>query len=605
MLAKLFHSISLLVVVSFLSTTFAWSFGTSRASDVKPSQDEITEGMKALTLSVRSADSDHIRKVELFSPESQSLPVANVNGEVITVGTLAAELASMHNSMAGDKNPESRSFESIIDRLITIKLVKQEALNIGFDRTKIFQQQMEEFALVTKIQQLLARQVADLQVDVEKVDKLYEQMAIEARTLTYKFNVRNDAEALLKKVSAGEDFKAVAELMISENKAEGGKDGQTYNRLNDLFPDVAKAVFDMEIGSVSEIFTADDGFLVFRLEDRRIFEDPEIRRIAFQRVFEQESTTVQREYLNSLIDTYAEFNDDSIKELDFARFSETKPGITNAEVFDLLRNDQTVLVNITNGVEEITITVANIIEEIEAGLFHGTDKELDANALNNQRIAIMKNKLTRTVGRFEAEKQKIDESPAYIELIEKQKEQLLFDAFMSKAVIPEIRVLENEAKEYYYNHLEDYSSPLMLKMKSLVFTKSADAKEAYQQLRKGSDFQWVSANATALATAEREGLLIFDKTLLAQNSLPDDLQHKVTGAKSGDIFLYSGPADLEYILIVEQAFPPEAKSYQQVRQDVGKIIYSRKINKALDDYVSKLKEVYPTEIYLVRDNLEN
>lgn len=605
MLAKLFHSISLLMVLFFLSTTLVWSFGTSKVSGTEPTQVENQEGMKSLTLAIRDADSGDIRKVELFSLEHGSLPVANVNGEAITLGTLAQELASMHNSMDGEKNPESRSFESILERLITIKLVTQEALNIGFDRTAGFKQQMEDFALKTKIQQLLTQQVADLQVDVEKVDKIYEQMAIEARTLTYKFSDRADAEGLLEKELAGEKFKDIAEQLVAENKAEGGKDGQVYNKLNELFPDVAKAVFTMEIGSISEIFSADDGFLVFRLEDRRIFEDPETRRIAFQRVFDEESAKTQRDYLSDLIDTYSTFNDNALNSLDFAKFSDDQPGITNAEVFDILREDKTVLVTMSNGVEEITITIANIIEEIEAGLFHGADKELDANGLNNQRIAIMKNKLTRTVGQFEAEKQKVDKTPVYIELIEKQKEQLLFDAFMSKAVIPEIRVIENEAKEYYYNHLEDYSSPLMLKLKSLIFTESGAANEAYQQLRKGSDFQWVSANASALATDDHEGVLTFDKNLLAESSLPHDLQHKVTGAKNGDMFLYSGPSELHYILIVEQAFPSEAKSYLEVRQDVGKIIYGRKINEALNDYVVKLKEAYPTEIYLVRDNLEN
>ena len=79
-----------------------------------------------------------IQKVSLFSQEHAQKPVAMVNGESITLRDLATELASVHSDMGSAENRETIDFNKILDRLITIKLVTQEALNIGFDRTPRF-----------------------------------------------------------------------------------------------------------------------------------------------------------------------------------------------------------------------------------------------------------------------------------------------------------------------------------------------------------------------------------------------------------------------------------------------------------------------------------
>jgi len=177
----------------------------------------------------------------------------------------------------------------------------------------------------------------------------------------------------------------------------------------------------------------------------------------------------------------------------------------------------------------------------------------------------------------------------------------LFDTFIAKAVVPGIKVPEEDARAYYYNHLEEYASPLMLKMKSLPFSDAEAAREAFRKLQAGSDFKWVSSNTTGLADAENKDILSLGGNLLSVNALPHDLQHVVTGARQGDMFFYADPGKLYYTLVVETAFPPKAKPYEEVRQDVGKIIYGQKINEALEEWVGKLKEVYETKVFIVED----
>ncbi|MDH3868835.1 MAG: peptidyl-prolyl cis-trans isomerase [Desulfuromonadales bacterium] len=587
-----------LVIVSSLP---AYGFGGGSMSTNEQEKPILSEEIKELTIPVRQEGSMEVIQIPMFSEAYAQTPVAIVNEEPITMKEFMVEVATLHNAMGDSETPASRSFTKLLDRLITIKLVKQEALNIGFDQTPSVQKQVEEFALKTLIKQLLARQIAGLQPDEETVETLYRQMALEVKTVTYRFHQQHDAEALLSDLRAGGDFIELADKMVAGDKAQGGGESE-YQKLNDLLPNVARAVFDMELGEVSEVFKGTNDFLVFRLEERRVYEDPEVRLAAQQMALQQKADKVQREYLGELIDKYATFNDDAMALVDFEKIAAENPDASRTEVLDRIKNEQRSLVTITNGKETLLITVSDVAGALKAEMYHGVDSKINASQMNNQKVGFLQNKLTAVTGKMEAEAQKIHLSAEYLEKIEKFEERVLFDTFLAKAVVPGLVVKEEDVRRYYYNHLEDYASPLMLKMKSLAFTSKESAQDALKKLQAGSDFKWVSANMTGLADAEDPKVLNLGDHLLAVTALPDDLQHELNGARQGDMYVYSGPDNLFYTLVVDTAFPPEAQTYEEVRQEIGKIVYGKVINEALEEWVVKLKEAYETEIFLVQND---
>ncbi len=600
---NIFTQLVSVFAVLLVTITPALGFGgagsTANAEPLKP---VVTEEMKALTVPIRIAGTKKILQVPLFSEKYAQLPVAMVNEEPITLAEFTRELATVHSGMGDSETPASQNFSKLLERLIEIKLIKQEALNIGFDRTPAVQNQIEEFELKTLVQHLLAKQVRDLQVDKDAVEELYQQMAIEVNLSVYNFQQQADAEALIKELQNGGDFKLLADTLVAEGKGEKSGGDAEYVKLNDLLPNVAKAVFSMDIGAVSVIFKTEKGFVVFKLEDRRTYEDQQVRLAAKNRVLQETSRQKQMDYLNDLIEKYATFDDEVMASLDFAKFLAEDPEATRTEVFSRLGNDQRALVTLINGNETTTITVAEVAGALQASLYHGGER-IDADQLNNQKITYIKNRLTALTGRMEAEQQNIQNSVAYLEAVKKFKEQLLFDTFMAKAVIPGLVVSEEEVHKYYNNHLQDYSSPMMIKMSSLIFTNPQDAQEAVNKLQAGSDFKWVSANMTGLADKNDKNILALGDSLLTETALPKDLQKKVKGARQGDIFFYAGPDELYYTLVVESVFPPRTKVYEDVRQEVGKIVYGQKINAAFKEWVRKLKEVYETKIFIVQNKI--
>ena len=596
---ELYRLVSALVLI-LLSTATAFAFGGGGGPAVAAPNPAVSAEIQDLTIPLRLEGSKKVQRIPLFSEQDAETAVAVVNGEPITLKDFAMELASMHSNMTDAEAKGKRDFGQTLDRLIAVKLIKQEALNIGFDRIPAVRKQIENFALKTMIQQLLSGQIKDIAADEKELEELYRQMAIEAKLLTYRFFDQADAASLLKEVRAGGDFKVLADKMVAAAKAEGGEEAE-FARLNDLLPQIAQAVYPMEKGKVSEIFKADKGYLLFRLEDRRVYEDPETRQLAVKRLLEQEARKKQIAYLESLQDKYATIDEKAEEALNFAGIMEKNPKAKGTEVFARLSGDQRPLAKVVNGKETVLVTVAEIAKELESSMYHGMDRIIDAKQMDNQKETLITSKLIAITGRMEAQNQGIDTSEAFLGKLEDFEDRLLFDTFMSKAVVPGITVREEAVRAYYDENLENFSSPLMLKMKSLVFTNQASARDALKKLQAGSDFKWVSANSTHLAAADNKDILGLGDTLLSITALPEALHRQVEEARQGDHFLYEGPADLFYLLQVDNAYPPVAKPYDEVRQEIGRILYARAINEALADWVGKLKEAYETKNYLVQD----
>ncbi|WP_020675673.1 peptidylprolyl isomerase [Geopsychrobacter electrodiphilus] len=597
MLRNFCHLVSALILVAATSVCgFAFGGGGQAADTKVPS---VPVELKELTVPLRARGEMVVRNIPLFSAKYADTPVAMVNDEPITMAKFAMTLANMHNQMAGSEAAGKQDYFKALDRLIQVKLVEQEALNIGFDRTPEVRAQMDSFALTTLIQQLLAQQVLDVKLDEKEIDALYQKMAIETKLLTYKFNEKPDAEAFLKAYRAGGDFKILADQQVSSGKAAGGENSD-YMKLIDLFPSVAKAAFSMKKGEVSDIFQAEKGFLIFRLEDKKVYDDPQVRDQAANTLFQQKSREKQMKYLKSLVRKYAKTDEKVMTSFDFGKIMSKKPQAKGTEIFAQLKEDKRPLATITDGKEKVTITVAEVAKELEASMFHGTNITLDAKKMDNQKDDLIYNKEVAVAGRMEAQRQGIDKQKNYIAAVEENKERLLFEAFVNKAVVPGLTVRDEDARKYYFNNLETYASPMMLKMKSLIFNDKARAEDALRKLKAGSDFKWVSSNATGLADTTDKNILTFDGNLLAATALPEDLQKLVGQAKQGDYYLYAGPDQLFYTLQVESVYPSVAKPYEEVRQEVGRILYGQKINDALADWVTKLKAAYETESFLVQ-----
>jgi len=536
--------------------------------------------------------------IPLFSEPFASVPVATIDGEPITVAEFSEDLQAVHSEASGDHADSGMrdNIQKLIERLITVRLIELEARNIGFDQAPSFQRQVANHAQKTLLYGLLNLHAASVALDENAVDELYRQVSLEAKLESYRFRSEADAQKLLDAVDNGEDFTILIAAAVKEGKAVGSDD-QGYTKLKDLLVNIAKAASSMEIGDVSEVFRQADGFVLFRLLDRRFVEDSKALQFARNKVLETQRARAGTDYINQLIDDYVTFNEDAREDLDFAAIKQANPDILLSAALEPLLKDQRVLASVPQGNPD-QVTVAEVAKRIKEAFFHGTDIALKPAEVNETKNDIIQDMLFRIAGTLEAKKLGLDQRPDYQREITEFERRTLFDIFMQKVITPEISFSEENVQSYYQEHLDEYQTPAMLKFQSLPFYRQEDAESAAEKLRKGSDFKWVSANSEGLVDVQDKDLLEFDKNILSLNALPEGLQAQAAQAERGDTLIHAEPNNFYYVLYFENVYPPEPKPFKQVRDGILKIVYQQEVEATLEQWVEKLKEAYPTQVYL-------
>jgi hypothetical protein len=138
----------------------------------------------------------------------------------------------------------------------------------------------------------------------------------------------------------------------------------------------------------------------------------------------------------------------------------------------------------------------------------------------------------------------------------------------------------------------------MTKMNTLVFERREDAEKAILTLRKGTEFQWVKANAEGQTDRNARGILDLDGKLLITRDLPEALRKVISGAKTGDFRLYQSPENHFYVIYIQQVVSSRPQPYEEAREKVAQKVYDDKLKRALEDYADKLRAVSDVKVYL-------
>jgi hypothetical protein len=231
-------------------------------------------------------------------------------------------------------------------------------------------------------------------------------------------------------------------------------------------------------------------------------------------------------------------------------------------------------------------------------LYHGVERAVEAKRLNKKKDLILDEILDKRVLRKEALRLGLDKTESYKNKVKEYEDSMVFGTFIQKAIVPDIKLREEDLQAYYNSHIKEYTYPEMMKMVSLVFGKRDDAERAIANLRKGTNFQWMKENAEGQIGQGTKGVLNFDGSLLTTKDLPEGVQKAVNGAKTGDFRLYESPENHYYVLYVQEVIPSKPQPYAEAREKIAKKIYNEKLTKAVEEYAGKLRSVSDVKIYL-------
>jgi peptidyl-prolyl cis-trans isomerase C len=244
--------------------------------------------------------------------------VSSFNGQTITLG----ELNQIWDQIPADSKLQLTK-RSVLDQLISEKLLIQEAKNKGLEQDKDVLEQIKKITEQILVQSFIEKEIIG-KVKVEDQEALTYYEANKDKFITkeqvYLYNILVDTEEkakdILEKLKAGGDFIEIAkEQSTGPSAAQGGDLG--YISKGDLIPEIENVVFALEIGSISDIIKSEYGFHILKVTDKK----PEVLK-TFEEVKEEITKTLlstkQKEAFDKLIEELKaqvtiEINEEAIK----------------------------------------------------------------------------------------------------------------------------------------------------------------------------------------------------------------------------------------------------------------------------------------------------
>ena len=512
--------------------------------------------------------------------------IATINGEAVTLKELNRELVSLHEESMGKKPTISVDKSSILERIIDARLVLQEARNIGLDELPALKNGVRSFKNNTLRDLLFKSQVRNLKPDEKEVETIYKAAVKEVKVHPVIFANEEDAKTLEREVRNGGNFEESSKAMISAGKAEGKAEGE-YVTSKGLLPQIAEALSKMKVGEISPVINVGNKFAITKFEDVRFPENPEARETARTEALQRKRINHLKTYTESLVKKNAKIDRKILSSLDY---ESKENGISK------LLKDKRIVATVKGG---NPVTVGEFSKEIQAKYFHGMQSAVDTKSINKEKNKYINELLLKKVIILEALRLKIDKKEEFKYEVNRYEKNMLFGIFIQKVIDPSITVGETEKKEYYEKHASEYTLPEMIKIHSISFSSRENARNAFEKLRNGVDYQWVKANVPGqLGEKTAEKPLKLEGSVLTTSSLPEDLRKTIDGAVSGDYRFFADADGKFHVLFIQDRHLPKQRLFEEVKEDIEKKVFLEKRRISMENWIKKLREASDIKIYV-------
>jgi parvulin-like peptidyl-prolyl isomerase len=514
----------------------------------------------------------------LFSEENQGLPVAKVEEQVVTLQQFSQALAAAHGAHGNQETAGKADFHPILERLIGARLIGLEAHEMGLDDLPELKKAVDSFAALELRRAMLRKLMEGATPDPARGEGYFRDAVREWKLDSLLFTQEAAAKQVSAALKQGKEFGGLAAQALQAKQAVRSE-GE-FVAAPQMLPQVAAAARDLFAGQVSEPVQVTGGWAVFRVVAIRYPENAPAREEATERASSEAREAKMKAVYPSLLARRARLSRGLLAKLDFEA---KKPG------FAALAKDQRPLAKIRGGKD---ITVADLAREITKGFFHGLDDAIRQKRVNELKEKTFENLLRGELLAAEARSHGIARTPAYLQAVAEYRESLVFGEFVRRVVLPGLEVKEDEGRAWYQAHQADYALPAFYTLDSLTFSSAQAAQTAAAKLRAGTDFKWLENNAEGRVAGEKS-----PAATVSAASLPEALRAQLTVAKPGDVKLFESD-DKHQLAVVRQVVPKSFRPYLEVRGEIAKKLSGEKLNRALAEWVEKLRKAHDVQVYL-------
>lgn len=504
---------------------------------------------------------------------SEDKYVAKVNNYTITEYDFKKRLEGFHTVKDIKEKMKidiaSVDYDKILNDMIDEKLIVQEAIRIGLDKTPEFEDEYKLYRLNLSLYMLKKEEVIDkIEVTDEEIKSRYITLYESVRLRHFFTKEREKGERIIVAAKKNADFPNLVEKESEDSdeiKKRGGDVG--FKRRDELPKEIADAAFTMEKGEISGLINTAHGFHIIKVEERRApdgrISDKERKRIE-RAISNEKEREKSREYLSQLREkAKISINEDVLRGIKRDEEFDGGKGIVAVVEGEPIKRDE-VLVRLR------AETVAKDGDDLDKS------KKSSIDNLINQRL------LDKEVDRRNYEK---NEDIRYSLLV--AREAILNKIFKNKVVAATVKLDDEEIRKYYDDNKEIFKEAEKVKMSTIIIKEKGEAERIIEELKKGADFDVTVADISKTSVVSKGE----DSGWLDSNMLPPDIEEMLNKMEIGGIY---GPFSFERGFIIIKLIGREEgkpRDFEFVRGSIIESLSKKKYEQHMSDYLMRLRKV--------------
>lgn len=193
----------------------------------------------------------------------------------------------------------------------------------------------------------------------------------------------------------------------------------------------------------------------------------------------------------------------------------------------------------------------------------------------------------------EALKRGLDKSPDFSRKLEEFKKLTLASQLLEKDVMSKNKVTEQEVKDYYNKHKDDFTTTSQIRASHILVKTEAEANNVLARLKKGEKFEEIAKKESLDTASAKNG---GDIGFFARGQLVPEFEKAAASLKVGEL---SGPVKTPYgyhiIKVTDRKAGPVVE-FDRVKDVIFQRLSGERQKEAFDRYIAELRKNYQVEI---------
>ncbi|GBE05225.1 MAG TPA: peptidylprolyl isomerase [Nitrospirae bacterium] len=194
----------------------------------------------------------------------------------------------------------------------------------------------------------------------------------------------------------------------------------------------------------------------------------------------------------------------------------------------------------------------------------------------------------------EAKKQGLNKDKDFIEKVKEFKKMTLLSALLKKEIENNSRVDEQEIRNFYDTHPEEFTADLQVKARHILVDTEEEANDILGKLKKGADFAELAKKYSKDKGSAVNG---GDLGFFGRGRMVPEFEHVAFNLKPGEP---SSPVKTQFgfhIIEVMEKKEGTLRGFEEVKNSIQRRLAVEKQKNAFDSYIEELKKKNKVETY--------